>query len=137
MKKYIIKLLGGYADIGECLDDIIQKDTLLPANQLLSESVKHLLNTISRDDIFDRRGVLWYFDNKQLSPQQLATLRNDVRFFENSFLFKVLDVKIKYLSNKKLYEAQNLADILVAKALLYQWDIVKDALKKELASLPE
>lgn len=133
LKNYIIRKLGGFPDVPSCIDHIMKTGDLKAENQLLSASVKHLLNTISADEIFQQRGVTWYFENKPLSLDQVTGLKNEARFFEKTFLCKVLDTKIKYISNKKIHEATNLSELLVAKSILYTWDIVKDALKKELA----
>ena len=133
LKNFLIKKLGGFVDVEDCIDHIIRTDDLKPANQLLSASLKHLLNTISASEIFQQKGLEWFFENKTLTQDQVVGLKNEARLFQKTLLFRILDTKLKYLTNKRLHEATNLSELLVAKSILYQWDIVKDALKKELS----
>lgn len=132
MKKWLIKLLGGFTDANDFVQHLKNIDELPERNRILSEATKELFNTISSDDIFHQEGLSHFFQGKQLIAEQVIALKNEAQFFKKTKCFQVLDYKVKYICNKKLHEAGTIADLIAAKSVLYTWDIIKDAMNKEL-----
>lgn len=115
MKKWFIKILGGYT-----------KD------EVLTEAVKKLYNTIGKNDILqvDSETGQWVFMGKLMSKSEQQMLSAESKNLLNSRLWKILKADIQYRSNKQMFvSSQSMDDLLVGKSWLYVLDIVETRLK--------
>lgn len=114
MREFLIEILGGYT-----------KD------QILTEAVKDLYNTISKDDILQEgsRGE-WLVADRPIIEGEKKLLISEAQIFIHSRLWKVLQTDIKYQSNKKMFEdSKTEYDLIAGKMTLYLLDIIKTRLE--------
>jgi len=118
MRQWIIKvLLRGVKD-----DDV--------RNQILTEAVKHLFNTISEDDIL-QTGNQWTLRGKPISEGEVKQLQEEAKLITELKLWRILQLELKYQANKAIYEnSKDLVDIMAGKILLYYIDIIRTKLNK-------
>lgn len=113
MKKYLIKLLGGY-----CKDEV------------LTEAVKELYNTIGQEDILQEEpdGKFRFLD-KTMTDADKQRIVVEAREFTKTLLWKVLQIDVKYQANKMMFlEAENEIQITAGKLWLYTLDCFKTRL---------
>lgn len=115
MKNWIIRKLGGY-----------------PKDEVLTQAVKHLYNTIGAEDILRVDGDDWIFEGKALNSGQKKLLASQARTLINTQLWKVLQADIKYMANKRMFvESKTEQDLIAGKI----WLFTLDALKTRLNSM--
>ena len=110
--KTIIKLCGGY-----------HKD------EVFTEVVKGLYNTIGADDILKEYKSGWVVGGKPISEAEKKMLISEANVFMNMKLWQILQRDIKYKANKLMFErsvSEN--DLLVGKSWLYVLDCIKTRL---------
>lgn len=113
LQNHLIKLLGG----------ITKED-------VLSEVVKDLYNTISADDILKEENGQWTFKGKVLQEQEKKLLIAEAQIFLKTRLWKVLQADIKYRSNLRMFEhSKTEVDLLAGKLWLYTLDCFKTRLE--------
>ena len=115
MKKYLIKLLGGYHE-----------------GEILSEAIQEIYDTVREEDLFRRTVEGATFEGKPMSKEAVKALSEQAKHFSNSRLFKVLDREIKYHVDLKYRSAANLKQLETAGLLEYTWDVLKNKLNKVL-----
>lgn len=112
---FLIKMLGGYT-----------KD------EVLTEAVKHLYNTIGAEDILKEEGGQWTFTGKPVEDAMRKLLISEAQVFIKSRLWKVIQLDVKYQANKKMFEeAVSQMDMVMGKS----WVYVLDCMKTRLESL--
>ena len=108
-----IKLLGGY-----------NKD------EVLSECVKELYNTISSDDILKEEMGVWFVGDRVLKDNEKNILISEATQLMNSKLWKYLTDDIKYNANKLMFEkSKSIDDLIIGKSWLYVLDQIKTRLQ--------
>ena len=95
---------------------------------------RHLLPTIEDKDIisFVTRGVetVVFIDNVKLSPQDIRNLQAEVKFFEESMLWKLMNTQMIKQAQKKIYnESKDITDLLFGKTILYTLSVQDTILK--------
>lgn len=114
MRKWLIKKLGGY-----------HKD------EVLTEAVKHLYNTIGADDILKIEGQFWTIAGEEIDEATKRLLISEANIFLNTRLWKVLQIDIKYKANKKMFlESQSELDLVAGKLWQYTLDCISTRLKQ-------
>ena len=112
MRNWLIKILGGST-----------KD------EVLTEAVIRLHNTVSVQDVLRLEEGKLMYGVKQLTTAEYAILQEQVRSFQKSLLFKVLDLDLKYNCNQLMREATNIQQLETAKVTEFVFDIIKTRLK--------
>lgn len=113
MRNALIKFLGGYT-----------KD------EVLTEAVRDLFNTIGSDDIIEIQGDSWTIGEKVLKPAEVKHLKSQAHIFVNSRLWRELKKDIKYRANKIMFEkAKSEQDLTAGKLWLYTIDVIDQRLK--------
>lgn len=131
MKKYLIELLGGFPDLDSAIQFIKKTNNETAKNDILTEVVKKLFNTISSEDILRYEDGEYIFQGRPLLPEELQQLKAEAEFFRKSKLWKVIDKDVKFQLNRKLYNEANITtDILWGKLILYYHDIINTRLSK-------
>ncbi len=130
MKKWLIKILGGYPDIDSLLEVVDKHED---KHKILTEAVKHLFNTIGADDILQENSKgEWRYGDKTLLPAQQKLLIAEAKVFLTTRLWKVLQDDVKHQLNKRMYTlSKNENDLIAGKIGLF----VLDALRTRLNSL--
>ena len=113
MKNWLVKKLGGAT-----------KD------EVLTEAVQRLHNTVSADDILRIENKNVMFGTRVLTTAEYGILTEQVRSFQKSLLFKVLDTDLKYNCIQQMRKAVNLQQLETAKITEFLWDIVKNRLAR-------
>jgi hypothetical protein len=108
-----IKILGGYT-----------KD------EILSECVKELYNTIDSDDILKEEMGVWFVGDRVLKDNEKNILISEATQLMNSKLWKYLTDDIKYNANKLMFEkSKSIDDLIIGKSWLYVLDQIKTRLQ--------
>lgn len=113
MKKFLIKLLGGFTE-----------------DELLNKALAKVYNNVGADDILRAEGQQWFFRNKPLMAVQVQALRAEAKSFLETKLFQILDLEVKWHVNKKLREAETQRQLDAAKLIEFTWDVMKTRLKR-------
>ena len=131
MKNWLIKKLGGYADLDSAIDAIKSSNDLGRKNKLLTEAVKRLFNTIDADDVLKITADGWMFQDRKLSELETSELKQQAIQLTGMKLWRVLRMDIKYQLNKKMFEESNITtDLLWGKLMLFYDDIIRTRLRK-------
>lgn len=131
MKKYLIELLGGFPDLQSAIKFIKKSNNETAKNEILTEAVKHLFNTISSEDILRFEDGNYIFQGRPLLPDEMQQLKAEAKMWNASKLWKVIDKDVKFQLNRKLYNEANITtDILWGKLIAYYHDIISTRLNK-------
>src|SRR3990167_8134573 len=91
---------------------------------------KHLLKAVHEEEllVFTNKG--WYINHKRLTEEQVATLREEAREFQDSFLWRLMSHEIKFMaylrgSNK----ARMPEDLIFSSAMYYDLELLEKFLK--------
>lgn len=129
--KLIVKL-GGYTDIDSLIESI---SSIEERNALLTRAVKKLFNTLGPEDILreDEHGR-WILAGKVMSNEEKQLLISEANQFQDSFLWKILQIDVKYQANKGIFlKAVNEAQITAGKLWLLTLDTFKQRIKNMVA----
>lgn len=97
---------------------------------VLTNTVKHLFNTIDDNDILREVNGSWVYQDKVISPEVQKLLCIEAEQFTKGKLWKILQDDIKWQANKKMFtESQSLDDLVLGKAWLYVLDCIKTRLE--------
>lgn len=132
MKNWIIKILGGYPDIGSAIDALKKTDDSENKRLILSEAVRKLYNSISEEDILrkDKNGS-WIFRGRPLTQAEVAQLKQEAVLLKGSKLWFAIKQDIRYQLGKKMFdEAKVMDDILWGQLATYLFDIIKNRIDK-------
>lgn len=132
MRRYLIKLLGGYPDFQSALEALKNTDDIDLKNELLTEAVKHLFNTIGPDDILhqDHETKLWMFQGKPMDQADIINLKEEAKILRSMKLWRVLKMDIKHQLNKKMYEESRITmDVVWGKLILWYDDCIRTRLQ--------
>jgi hypothetical protein len=122
MKRQLIKILGGYTSVEDCLENMDKE-------QVLTEAVKHLYNTIGSDDILKQANGTWTFLGKEITPEILKLLTAESRQLLSSRIWKVIESDIKYQANLQMFlKSKSEMDLTAGKLWLYVLDAIKTRL---------
>lgn len=93
--------------------------------------IKHLFNTIDKDDVLRVVKGKVMFKGRALSLDVIEKLKEDCAKFKNSTLWKILSNELKYLHNIKMYEeSMDYQSMLMGKMGLYNLDIIEQKLNQ-------
>lgn len=127
MKNWIIKLLGGYTNFLEAIDDIEDRQE---KHKILTMALKKTFNTISADDILREKNGKWYFQGKALSDAQRKLLVLEAQQFINTKLWQIIKEDTVYQVYKKMYLlSENDLHVITAKFWKYTFDTIETRLK--------
>lgn len=113
MKNWLIKKLGGYI-----------------SDEVLTEAVKDLFNTISADDILRQEGNDWFVGDKKLNDGDKKLLIAEANQFLITKLWQVLQNDIFYQANRAMFEkSKSKNDMVAGKLFLYALDSIKTRLE--------
>jgi len=116
MRKFFIKLLGGYHE-GEVLNEVIEE----------------IYDTVRSDDILQLNpDGSWNFEGKPLTREMSLSLSKHAESFLDSRLFRVLDKEFRYQVDLKLRQSVTVPQLENAKLLEYTWDMIKHILKERI-----
>ena len=112
--------------IEKLLDSLNQRE----AHEILTKAVKRLFNTIGADDILKEKDGKWFLQDKAISEGNRKGLISEANMFLGSQLWKVLQLDIKYHSNKRMFlESKNEIDMIAGKLWLFTLDSIKTRLE--------
>lgn len=101
-----------------------------PNEDVLTDAVGPLFNTIGKDDILQEVAGTWVVGNKPLNSGQRSLLISEAKNFLSTTLWRVLQVDIKFKANRSMFErAQSTNDIVAGKLWLYTLDCIKTRLE--------
>jgi hypothetical protein len=110
----IIKLLGGYT-----------KD------EVLTEAVKELFNTIGVDDILKIEHGVWTIGGKEINDVTKRLLQAEAKVLVESRLWKELKKDIQYRANQIMFEkSKTEQDLIAGKLWLYTLDSIETRLNQ-------
>lgn len=129
MRKWLISLLGGYPDARSALLSITDEGE---KHEILSQAVSHLFNVITKDDILrvNEYGQ-WTYQGKILSAERSKLISAEADMFLRSELWKILNLDISYIANKKMFiDALRHHDVVWGKISVYNLDILRTRLEQ-------
>jgi len=127
MRKRLIRLLGGYNNFLEVIDDIEDRKE---RHKILTLALKKTFNTISSGDILRERDGKWFFQGKALSDAQRKLLVAEAQQFIDTKLWQVIKEDTVYQVYKKMYLlAENDLHVITAKFWKYAFDTIETRLK--------
>ncbi len=88
---------------------------------------QRLLPVVEEKDIlsFNKQGHI-FVDGHELSDTDKNNLRAEVKFLEESYVWKLLNVYFTNLASRKLFEeSKDVTDILFVKSMLYTLSVQK------------
>ena len=96
-------------------------------NKAIHFITKHLLNTITEEDVLRRNGTRGIICKGQLlSKEAEDQIQVEAEYIKNSIVFKLVLDDMRYLANQTMYEkSTSFDDVLFGKAQLYVIDILK------------
>lgn len=100
--------------------------------EILAESVKHLFNAVSVDDILKENpdGTI-RFEDKVLTPSYRIDLKKQAILLNELLLWRVLKKDVQYQINKKIFiESKCDLDIVWGQLLIFLWDIINTRISK-------
>lgn len=92
---------------------------------LINKLTKHLLPTLSNGNTLslDKQGHL-YEDGQLMTNQMLHTLQEEVKFLQESNIWRYLNGNLSRDAAKLMFEkSQSLMDLTVGKTMLYTLDV--------------
>jgi len=104
--------------------------------EILSQAIETIFNTIGKDDILKQENGALLFKGNALNAQQVNALRVEANGILKSKMWAILVYDLKYEGNKKEDEAVTLFQLESAKLLKYLAHIMLKRLN-EVASLPQ
>lgn len=104
----------------------------IPKDEVLTEAVKELYNTIGAEDILQEDHGTWLFKGKPLNDATKKLLISEAQVFVNSKLWAILQDDIRYRSNLMMFERSKTEQDLIAGKL---WLFILDSLNTRLKSL--
>lgn len=132
LKDWIIRSLGGYTDIDSAIEAIKERGSA-ERYTILTLAVKKLFNTIDANDILRiHEDGSWMCEGKPLNKAMQQLLIAESKQIVGMELWKVLQLDIKYQSNRKMYLLAKDEMQIVAGKL---WMFTFDALKTRIESL--
>ena len=127
MKKWIIRLLGGYNSFLEAIDGIEDRKE---RHKILTLALKKTFNTISADDILRENNGKWFFKGRALSDAQRKLLVAEAQQFIDTKLWQIVKEDTVYQVYKKMYLlAENDLHVITAKFWKYAFDTIETRLK--------
>jgi len=129
LKEWIIKKLGGYSSIDDAIE-AIKANPLPQRTRILTLAVKNLYNTIGSEDILkvSPEGI-WMLEGKPLRKEQVELLMAEATQFLGTTLWKVIQMDIRYLANKKMYIlAGDTEQLTAGKLWVYTFDAIRTRL---------
>jgi hypothetical protein len=82
--------------------------------------IKHLLKTVTIDDLFRKEGRDWYIGRHKLDAEELEALKEEADNLLTSEIWRLLSQEILWQSNLSMFEkAKTDSDMLFGKAMLY------------------
>lgn len=131
MRKFFIKLLGGYSSI----DDLIDGISLNDRNKILTLAVKRLFNTIDANDILKVNEYnQWLFKGKVISDGEKKNLIAEAKQFLNTKLWEILQNDVKWQANRQMFLVGSSEIDLIAGKL---WLQTLNCFKTRLVSMSE
>lgn len=134
LRRWIIETLGGFATLDDAIAHIKQTQDEARKHQVLTEAVKKLFNTIGVEDILKQNpNGTWMYRDRPLSPQEVENLRTEAQFLQQSRLWKLIGLDVKYQLNKKMFDESVITmDVMWGKLQQYLWDIVRTRMERML-----
>lgn len=127
MRKWLIKLLGGYNSFLEAIDGIEDKQE---KHRILTRALRKTFNTISAEDILRENNGKWFFRGKALSDAQRKLLVSEAQQLMNTKLWQVIKDDTEYQVYKKMYLlAENDLHVITAKFWKYAFDTIETRLR--------
>lgn len=129
MKDWLIRKLGGYADLKEAIEDIKNSEE---RHEILSLAFKEIFLPINPDDLLKiGDNGEWQFMGKPLRVEEVEKLKEDARTLSKMKLWHAIKLDVRYhLSRKMFEEARNKEDIIWGQLATFLWDVVKTRLNQ-------
>ena len=98
--------------------------------KVLTDTVKHLFNTIGPEDILREEEGAWFYQDKSLSEPEKQLLISEAKILMGMKLWKVLRRDVLHQANKRMFtESTDLFDLTIGKGWLYVLDCLKTRLE--------
>ena len=98
--------------------------------KVLTDTVKHLFNTIGPEDILREEEGAWFFQDKSLLEPEKQLLVTEAKLLMGMKLWKILQMDVQHQANKKMFtESIDLFDLTIGKGWLYVLDCFKTRLE--------
>lgn len=131
MKSWIIRKLGGFANLDDAISFIKNEQDESKKNEILTEAVKKLFNTIDADDILRFKNGDHYFKGVPMNKAQYQALLEEVEAFKTFKFWEIIKTDVKYQLNKKMFEDANVElDLVWGKLITWLFDCVKTRIEK-------
>ena len=99
-------------------------------NYLLLRLTKKLLRVVLEEDILQVTNQGYLVNNRRLSPEEVAVLKEEARLLKDSFLWKMMLNEVEYLAFIKMsYRAARPEDIIHGNAMFLAVDTLRKFLK--------
>lgn len=98
--------------------------------KVLTDTVKHLFNTIGPDDILREEDGAWFFQDRSLTDPEKQLLIGEAKLLMGMKLWKILQMDVLHQANKKMFtESIDLFDLTIGKGWLYVLDCFRTRLE--------
>lgn len=98
--------------------------------KLIRYIIKDVYNLISVEDILKVKGGVWEWKGRELTDEEVATLKVQAKTFSQSTLWKILKSELQYQTTKTLLEkGETSTDIRIAQIAGYLTKVIDDKLK--------
>lgn len=99
-------------------------------HRILTETVRHLFNTVGKDDILRVHNKKMYFQGRELGDHEVQILVEENKLFRNSKLWKILRLDMQYQANRRMFvDSKTIEDLIAGKLLLLLIDVIENRLK--------
>ena len=97
---------------------------------LINYLTNHLLKAVSEEDILQITEDGYLHKRRKLTPQEVATLKEEAKMMQDSFLWKLMTKEVEYMAFLRMTaHAKTNDDIVFGKAVYYSTDLLKKFLE--------
>lgn len=100
---------------------------------LINYLTSNLLKAVSEDQILQISGRNFLYNHKNLSPEEIQSLREEAKMLKESFLWKIMTKETEFLAYQVMTsKAKTIDDIIWGKAIFYSIDLMNKFLNNLL-----
>ena len=100
-------------------------------NWLINYLTGNLLKAVSEEDILRITNKGFFINKRKLTPEEIATLKDEADSLSNSFLWKIMTKDVEFMAFLQMSkQATKPDDIIFGKAMFYSLKILRDYLER-------
>lgn len=93
---------------------------------LIRQLTKRLLVALTEEDVLMITNKGWFVKNHKLTPEEVSQLKDEVRGFKDSVLWKLMSNEIRLLANTQMFEKGiSEKETMFGRAMLYNLQLLE------------